>query len=162
MRGGTREALVNPMTTFATVEQMPVDEVDVVGALDGEPWYGSGYFCCAGEPPAAAAPSKKDFDFSVFLTDKTFHEVKPAGWIAAPSNFTTEKEIVRFAPAVRDPDGERVWDGINALYYRRAVALGAVEWEQRADGKIAIARDAAGVIVAIIAPMRSMDPEASS
>ena len=151
---------MNPMTTFAAVEQIPVDEVHAVGDLAGEPWHGSGYFCRAGEPPAAAAPSKVDFDFSVFLTDKTFYEVKPAGWIAAPSNFTTAGEIVRLSPAVRDPDGEHVRDGINALYYRRAVALGAVEWEQRDDGKIVIARNAVGVIVAIIAPMR-MDPEAS-
>ena len=150
---------MNPMTTFAAVEQMPVDEVDVVGALDGKPWYGSGYFCCAGEPPAAAAPSKADFDFTVFLRGKTFHEAKPAGWIAAPSNFTAAGEIVRLSPAVRDSDGERVWDGIKALYYRRAVGRGAVEWEQRDDGKIIIARNAVGVIVAIIAPMR-MDPEA--
>ena len=150
---------MNPMTTFSAVEQMPVDEVDVVGALDGEPWYGSGYFCCAGEPPAAAAPSKVDFDFTVFLRDKAFHEAKPAGWIAAPSNFTTAGEIVRLSPAVRDSDGKRVWDGINALYYRRAVGRGAVEWEQRDDGKIVIARNAVGVIVAIIAPMH-MDPEA--
>ena len=150
---------MNPMTTFAAVEQMPVDEVDVVGALDGEPWHGSGYFCCAGEPPAAAAPSKKNFDFMVFVRDKTFHEAKPAGWITAPSNFTAAGEIVRFSPAVRDPDGEHVRDGINALYYRRAVALGAVKWEQRDDGQIVIARNAVGVIVAIIAPMR-MDPEA--
>ena len=112
-----------------------------------------------GEPPAAAAPSKVDFDFTVFLRDKAFHEAKPAGWIAAPSNFTKTGEIVRLAPAVRDPDGERVWDGIKALYYRRAVALGAVEWEQRDDGQIVIARNAFGVIVAMIAPMR-MDPEA--
>ena len=150
---------MNPMTTFAAVEQMPVDEVHAVGTLAGQPWHGSGYFCCAGEPPAAAAPSKKDFNFEVFLSGKTFHEAKPAGWITAPSNFITTGEIVRLAPAVKDPDGEHVRDGINALYYRRAVALGAVEWEQRDDGQIIIARDAVGVIVAIIAPMR-MDPEA--
>ena len=150
---------MNPMTTFAAVEQMPVDEVDAVGALDGEPWYGSGYFCCAGEPPAAAAPSKVDFDFAVFLRDKAFHKAKPAGWIAAPSNFTTTGEIVRLSPAVRDPVGERVRDGINALYYRRAISLGAIKWEQRDDGQIVIAKNAVGVIVAMIAPMR-MDPEA--
>ena len=150
---------MNPMTTFSAVEQMPVDEVHAVGNLAGEPWHGSGYFCCAGEPPAAAAPSKVDFDFTVFLRDKAFHGAKPAGWITAPSNFTTEKEIVRFSPAARDPDGEHVRDGINALYYRRAVALGAVKWEQRDDGQIVVAKNAVGVIVAIIAPMR-MDPEA--
>ena len=129
-----------------------------------QPWYGSGYFCCAGEPPAAAAPSKVDFDFAVFLRDKAFHKAKPAGWIAAPSNFpsafTAAGEIVRLSPAVRDSRRQaRVGWHKCTLLPPRGSARGAVEWEQRDDGKIVIARNATGVIVAIIAPMR-MDPEA--
>ena len=114
---------MNPMKTFAAVEQMQADEIQAVGTLDGKPWFGSGYFCRPGEPPAAAAPSKKDFDFTVFLRGKTFHEAKPIGWITAPSHYATAGEIVRFSPAVRDPDDEHVRDGMNALYYRHAVAL---------------------------------------
>ena len=39
---------------------MQADEVHAVGTLDGKPWFGSGYFCRAGEPPIGRGVTEQE------------------------------------------------------------------------------------------------------
>ena len=147
---------LRPMAEITDPVPIPAAEVEAVGTLDGEPWHSDYRLAVAGEPPDCANPTKTDFDFDKWLSDREFSRMTPVGWFSYRVADGGSEKCRRVQAG-----SSRIWMkpgyAVNFMavrYFRIAHVLGARKLYMRQDGQIIACRNDDDALVALVAPMR--------